>query len=330
MRDAKKAGDPEVAADRPVSHDVVEDRSRREREDDAQPEHERTEEERRAHCPAELRRGAEPRRKQRRENEWDRLRERTEAECEAADKPGHGVASTRVARSLVGDERPQSEGDEEPDEHVDVLVLADEQDRNRIEADPHDQQPPDRSRGREARQHQVEHHDDRALCRDQRDSHRQEERDVQRACDVIDQPDDDQRERRPLDDRRRDVRVRSARQRLRDRSPAVEIVGVRGLRPGCDDDGPNGPRAAEHDEEVRCRRRKPAGPSTPRQRHARASGSVRIRRQPATSTTSEHAKSGSRTTVSAPGVEMRLLRWRRKPVSPKKWFKKWPSPSIRP
>ena len=181
-----------------------------------------------------------------------------------------GTASRAPSRSLlVGNERPQSEDDEEPDEDVDVLVLADEQDRDRIEADPHDQQPADRSRGREARQHQVEHDDDRALCRDQRDSHRQEERDVQRACDVIDEPDDDQRERRPLDDRRRDVRVRSARQRLRDRSPAVEIVGVRGLRPGCDDDGPNGPRAAEHDEEVRCRRRKPTGPSAPRQRHAR-------------------------------------------------------------
>ena len=212
--------------------------------------------------------------------ERDRLRERAEPEGEAA--------ASQARRSLVpsyGDERPQRERDEEPDEDVDVLVLADEEDRDRIQADPDDQQPADRSRGREPRQHQVEHHDDRALRGDQRDSHRQEERDVERTCDVIDQPDDDERERRPLDDRRRDVRIRSARELVRDllqlsRSSEcaergqVAMTAARTIH-----------EHAEHDEDVRRRRRKPVGPSAPRRRHARASGSVRIRRQPATSTT---------------------------------------------
>ena len=187
MHGVEKPGDAEVATDRAVADDVVEDRPRSEHEDDAEPERDRTEEEGHAERPAELRCGAEAGREERRER-------RAGPSSRTRRAPARGSPRARERRRAFRSYSTSAQSASTTNSPTKTSMFSCWQ-TNRIAIGL--RLMPAISSHRTVRaganRVSIRYRDDhdRALGGDQRHAHRREERHVEARARMVDQPHDD-------------------------------------------------------------------------------------------------------------------------------------------
>jgi hypothetical protein len=156
------------------------------------------------------------------ENERYRLRQHANSEQKAAGQP-----EDDVARSPIRDERGDGECYQQADVDVAVPVLADEEYRHGVECDTDEQRSTDGARSRSDRYEcQVQRDDESGLGQDQVDPECCPERDVDMAGDGVEQHDDLQPERWPVQHPRL-VGVLSVVLGFERTLPVVDVEGMR-------------------------------------------------------------------------------------------------------